>query len=262
MPPYKYKKAGVPTSTGVGKFDHVEYNTETGTMTITVRPSFTFHRFSPPMDADPFILAQWPLFMNNIEIACKTTFKMMVEAWGGHHQFVCTEPGMTHLYANVRCEVEEILSGEPMAPGTYYTPVIFGNVGDRAHMSTGSIVVDHSDGYVLTPLGGIITAPIVPSEYLSLALGAPPASYRQYTIMHELGHSFGLGDEYVGAKPGYAYGNTTHHSNLASAELGQNVFHGWNDNSIMATGGEIMPVHGVTFLAALRNVTGLQWRFS
>ena len=79
--------------------------------------------------------------------------------------------------------------------------------------------------------------------------------------MHELGHIFGLGDEYVGVKPGYAYGLPTEHSGLVSQELNKNIFHGWNDKSIMAKGGEILDVHGVTFLAAIRNVTGLKWSF-
>ena len=84
----------------------------------------------------------------------------------------------------------------------------------------------------------------------------------QLVSMHETGHLFGLGDEYVEeGNPEYARGMQTEHSALAQSMLGQKVAHGDNPQSIMAGGNEILPQHGVTFLEALRKVTNLSWEF-
>jgi len=255
----RLRKVGVATSTATGHFDVVEYDSELQVLTIIVRPSFTFEPFVPPEGSDPELLAQLPLFLANMRSACKDTFKLMVEAWGGWHRFVCIEPGANNVYATVRCEVDE-LPAEAIQPGTRYTPVIFGNVGMQAHAKQ-SLNVDHSDGY--RSMGGVTAFPILPQEYLAAQLGFPPAGgYPSYTLMHELGHIFGLGDEYASMALGYADGQPTEHTPLAMQELGKNVYHGWNDNSIMAHGGEILDVHGVCFLQALRYVTGLKWRFA
>ena len=254
----KYKKIGVETSTGRGKFDVAEYNTENQILTITIRPRFNFEPFPIPTGVDPLQIAQWPQFLANMTNACKTTFKAMVEAWGGHHHFVCTEPGLSHLSSKVVVESDEIIESETITPGTSYTPVIFGNVGRHAFVNH-SINVDHSDGY--TTIGGITAFPIIPAEYVSLALGFPPPVFQHYTLMHELGHIFGLGDEYESSDMNYSQGLPTLHSSLAVQELNKNVFHGWNDKSIMSHGGESLDVHGVTFLTALRKITGLKWAF-
>ncbi len=258
----KIRKEGVATATGIGQFDVVEYDTEQQVLTITVRPSFTFEQWRPPAGADPDFLAQLPAFLANMRAACKDTFRLMVEAWGGWHRFVCTEPGVSNVYVTVRLEVDE-LPAASIRPGTPYTPVTFGNVGQfaRVHIGGHSMSLDHSDGY--RTVGGTTALPIFPREHLAAQLGFPPTGdYADYTIMHELGHIFGLDDEYAAAVPGYAQGNPTAHTALAMQELGQNVYHGWNKKSLMDHGGEILDVHGVCFLQALRDVTGQKWKFA
>lgn len=81
----------------------------------------------------------------------------------------------------------------------------------------------------------------------------------QSAATHEIGHLFGLGDEYLeNANPKYAKGLPTEHSKLAKERAGVDVAHGPNDGSIMNQGNEIRPEHGVTFLGALEEVTQMK----
>ncbi len=250
----------VETGTGLGYFDAVKYDDINQELTIVIRPSFNFEPFRPPAGIDPVLFAQWPLFEANMRAACKVTFSRMAECWGGWHKFVRAEPGVFHGFVTTRIEVEEQPAGA-IPPGLVYTPISFRNVGFGAHVMEHSMSVDHRDGYL--SLGGVLAAPIWPKEYISAQLGLPPpGGFPSYTIMHELGHIFGLGDEYVSATPGYAHGQPTNHTALAMKELGTNVFHGWNNKSIMTHGGDILDVHGVTFLYALRIVSGIKWKFA
>jgi hypothetical protein len=77
----------------------------------------------------------------------------------------------------------------------------------------------------------------------------------QQPITHEFGHIFGLGDEYNDGKPGI-----THAQQVKNA-LGVTLSEGVSD-SVMSTGDTIGKAHYVTFLDAIRAVTGnSRWRF-
>lgn len=251
----------VDTGTGLGYFDAVRYDDINQQLTIVIRPSFNFQPFQPAAGTDPNLLAQLPLFLTNARAACKETFSRMAQCWGGWHKFVQAGPGAAQGFVTTQIEVEEVPAG-PIPANLSYTPITFGNVGMRARVKAHNMVVDYTDGYV--NMGGVIVAPIWPQEYIAAQLGLPPPNgFPNYTIMHELGHLFGLGDEYVAAAPGYAQGQPTDHSALAMRELGTHVFHGWNNKSIMTNaGGDILDVHGVSFLHALRTVSGVHWKFA
>jgi hypothetical protein len=76
------------------------------------------------------------------------------------------------------------------------------------------------------------------------------------TAVHEAGHVLGLGDEYAEGAP---EGKGADHSGLVEAEFGHKVIRGKGDpDSIMANGVKILPEHGVTFLEAIRDITGMQ----
>jgi hypothetical protein len=83
---------------------------------------------------------------------------------------------------------------------------------------------------------------------------------RQITAVHESGHMFGLDDEYTGAGE-YAPGKTTEHSELAAKAGETGIVHGLSDN-IMSVGATIRRQHYVTFLDALKVVSGIdEWGF-
>ncbi len=66
-------------------------------------------------------------------------------------------------------------------------------------------------------------------------------------------------DEYPGKK---LKGKPPSHSKLVQAEFGKGVLRG-KDNRIMSHGNRVDPEHGVTFLEALRAVTGMkEWGFA
>jgi hypothetical protein len=85
---------------------------------------------------------------------------------------------------------------------------------------------------------------------------------RQITAVHESGHMFGLDDEYVNpSNAEYGAGKKTEHTDLAAKAGQTGIVHGISDN-VMSMGGKIRRQHYVTFLDALKVVTGIeQWDF-
>jgi hypothetical protein len=78
---------------------------------------------------------------------------------------------------------------------------------------------------------------------------------RQTVVAHESGHMFGLDDEYTG--PGaYAAGKPTEHTKIAEAAGYSGIQHATSD-SIMSEGAEVREQHYVTFLDALKQVSGI-----
>lgn len=77
---------------------------------------------------------------------------------------------------------------------------------------------------------------------------------KQVPAVHEAGHMLGLDDEYeTGSK------KAPSHSKLAKSEFGHGVARG-ADGRIMSGGSDIQPEHSVTFLAALKEATGMdEW---
>lgn len=267
---HKYTKYGFRPSAGWGKFDQIEYNSETQVLTITVKAQITIEPWMPPEGISPEMANRWPGFIKTMEQSCRETFRLNVECWGGWHRFVCNEPGISNLFAEVRCEVEEMGSGT-LAPNTIFTKVTFGSVGQKAKMFTStSIILDHTDGFdrdIDRDITALTCIPERPKEHIEALMGfppVPPETYKYRTIMHEVGHLFGLGDEYDANEEGYQKGSPVAHTALVKKDLNKDIFHGWTDQSIMGkaySSGKILDVHGVTFLEALRALTGLSWKF-
>jgi hypothetical protein len=281
-----YKKSPCPTGTGIGHFDEVEYNTETHTMTVTVRPTFHF----PPFQASdyPREIREDPLALRNAareyearKDAFVGSFVRQAEAWGGHHAFYCHEPPIVGERAVVRVDADlTYAKASPASPTESTTAVtvvdkdagehtgtsgsmvvtLGGSVGMRYDAAANVMIPESVGPFDLPPvLGeGGATPGAVPGS-----ASKPKAPQEQLTLMHELGHVFGLGDEYVNrAKPGYGQGEKTTHSELAKSMLQMTVGHGGDNATIMAQGNDIRTEHGVTFLSALRTVTGLRWEFN
>ncbi len=82
----------------------------------------------------------------------------------------------------------------------------------------------------------------------------------QTAVAHEMGHMFGLDDEYVG--PGdYAPGKKTEHTDFAAKEGFTGAQHASSDG-IMGSGRNVRAHHYVTFLDALKQVTGMDdWEY-
>lgn len=78
----------------------------------------------------------------------------------------------------------------------------------------------------------------------------------QTVAAHESGHMFGLDDEYVG-KGDYAAGKKTEHTEFAQKEGGFTGIQHAASDAVMSGGAEVMPHHYITFLDALRQVTGM-----
>jgi hypothetical protein len=82
----------------------------------------------------------------------------------------------------------------------------------------------------------------------------------QTVVAHESGHMFGLDDEYTGAGA-YAPGKSVEHTNLAAAAGEAGAMHASSD-SIMSEGSKVRPQHYVTFLDALKVVSGIaEWGY-
>jgi hypothetical protein len=78
----------------------------------------------------------------------------------------------------------------------------------------------------------------------------------QTSAAHEMGHMFGLDDEYPG--PGkYGAGKKTEHTDFAAKAGFTGAQHARSD-SIMSGGVNVRPHHYVTFLDALKVVTGME----
>ena len=77
----------------------------------------------------------------------------------------------------------------------------------------------------------------------------------QTVAAHEAGHMFGLDDEYTGGGA-YGAGKKTEHTDFAAAAGHTGAMHAKSD-SIMSEGSLVRPHHYVTFLDALKQVSGM-----
>ncbi len=77
----------------------------------------------------------------------------------------------------------------------------------------------------------------------------------QTVAAHEAGHMFGLDDEYTGGGA-YGAGKQTEHTDFAAAAGHTGAMHAKSD-SIMSEGSVVRPHHYVTFLDALKQVSGM-----
>lgn len=94
-------------------------------------------------------------------------------------------------------------------------------------------------------------------DVVELTIGGGKA---QTVAAHESGHMFGLDDEYTGSGA-YAAGKKTEHTDFAAKANEIGIRHGKSDN-IMSEGSVVRQQHYVTFLDALKVVSGIEeWTF-
>lgn len=94
---HTYRRSPCPTGSGIGHFDEVEYNTETGLFVVTVRPTFHFPSFRPSeyppeVRGDPAAMRRAEMDHESSKDAFVTSFVRQAELWGGHHTFFCHQP--------------------------------------------------------------------------------------------------------------------------------------------------------------------------
>ena len=83
----------------------------------------------------------------------------------------------------------------------------------------------------------------------------------QTASAHEMGHMFGLDDEYTSSNPKYGAGMKTEHTDFAEKAGFKGAQHARSD-SIMSGGTNVKAQHYVTFLDALKMVSGMQeWEY-
>jgi outer membrane protein OmpA-like peptidoglycan-associated protein len=80
----------------------------------------------------------------------------------------------------------------------------------------------------------------------------------QNVFAHELGHVFGLGDEYVGRDQ--AAGDEATHSQLAISAGVESGSQLGNDDRLMSTGNRVTAAHYSTFADALNQLTSKNWK--
>jgi len=84
----------------------------------------------------------------------------------------------------------------------------------------------------------------------------------QNVFAHELGHVFGLGDEYVEEANGYdrsAGDDATHHQLAIDAGVAEGAIVA-DDQRMMSGGNEVGAAHYSTFADALNQLTSKSWR--
>jgi hypothetical protein len=229
-----YESHGWRPSTGLGNFD-VSYDPKTGVLDVTVRCKFWFRDGKPEdfeEDEDP----RW----NPAEILkWKADFMRRVSAkWSNQFTFHCTRDGWEELQAAVQVhfveseekdshyelQVTKIPEAETKQSRVRRPPKHNRRRG-KAFLDSGDLAQEEK------------------------------GDYSQTVAFHEAGHMLGLGDEYnKDKKPA--------HEKLVEAEFGHGVPR-HKDGRLMSQGDLIGPEYGVTFLEALRMITGVpEWSFN
>jgi len=222
------------SSTRLGMFDAI-YNPTTGTLNIVCKCKFNFLPGSPTEfpSADPAALT-WTdqKEMND----WKSRFISTVSSkWSsGNHIFYCQKPWWESLVARVAVEIREVESDEHFALNIAKIPK-----GEFRQSSVTSPVV--------LPLVGAVTGGTGDFDSEDLEQVSKPGGM-QTPAVHEAGHMLGLDDEYGTGTPS--------HSDLVESEFGHGVARG-SDGRIMSGGDDIQPEHGITFLEALKEATGI-----
>lgn len=155
----------------------------------------------------------------------------------GNHVFYCQKPWWESLIARVSVDIQEADSGEHFALTIAKIP--------RGGFRTSSVTSP-----TVLPIIGQVTSGTgdFDSEDLDTV---SKAGGMQTPAVHEAGHMLGLDDEYGTGTPS--------HSDLVESEFGHGVARG-DDGRIMSGGNDIQPEHGVTFLEALKDATGIsEW---
>lgn len=229
------------SETGIGAFD-ATYDPNLGTLLIECRCHF---EFVPGLL--PYLLQGYPLDVLTWDEDAKADWKARFlatcsEKWSaGAFTFHCQRDWWEHLVANVQVSFVESdesahfnLSVTKIPPGEFQTSSVGRpETGFWGGFEPGTGSFDSEDLDEVDK--GIEGSPQVPA-------------------VHEAGHMLGLDDEYVESGEG-----EPSHAGMVESEFGE----GWgkaDDGRIMSKGSDIQPEHGVVFLAALKEATGMeQW---
>jgi hypothetical protein len=236
-----YESRSWRPSTHRGNFD-VLYEPKSAQLTVTVKCKFWFADGKPAdwedEDAGPDAHLWGPAEI----LAWKAEFMRRVSAkWSGNFTFYCTRPWWEDLLAAV--QVRFVESDEE----------------DSHYVLTVKKVPDLASSHssVFPPKGKKPGRARLNSD--DLVSSQKTGGESQTAVHHEAGHMLGLGDEYPG-KASKLKGQVAHEK-LVQAEFGHGIPRK-RDGSIMSTGDDIKPWHGVTFLEALRGITGVEWSHS
>jgi len=231
-----YESHGWRPSTGLGKFD-VSYDPKTGVLDITVKCKFWF-REGKPEDFDEELEPRGWEWKPDQLLKWKADFMRRVSAkWSDQFTFHCTRDGWEELQAAVKVhfveseekdahyelQVSKIPETDSKQSRVRRPPKHNARRG-KAFLDSGDLAQEEK------------------------------GDYSQTVAFHEAGHMLGLGDEYnKDKKPA--------HEKLVQAEFGHGVPR-HKDGRLMSQGDLIGPEYGVTFLEALRMITGIPWSFN
>jgi len=223
------------STTRLGMFD-ATYNPGASELKIVCKSKFNFINGTATEfpDAAPEDLVweddkkeEWK---NNFLSACSTSWS------GGGHTFYCQKDWWEPIKAKVKIEFTSVTENEHFglkikkipAGGFDRSSVGRPRVADDGTFTPGTGNFDSEDLTTVNKPGG-----------------------QQQAAVHEAGHMLGLDDEYGTGTPD--------HSDLVESEFGHGVARG-SDGRIMSGGTDIQPEHGVTFLEALKEATGMsEW---
>jgi len=232
---WEYVSRSWRPSTGFGNFD-VCYSPKTGVLAITVKCKFWF-RDGKPEDFDeedeprgwewkPAELLKW-----------KADFMRRVSAkWSDQFTFHCTRDGWEDLQAAVKVHFVE--SEEKDSHYELQVTKIPEAETRRSRVRKPKHNKRRAKAF-------LDSGDLAQEE---------KGDYSQTVAFHEAGHMLGLGDEYnKDVEPA--------HEKLVRAEFGHGVPR-HRDGRLMSQGDLIGPEYGVTFLEALRMITGVpEWSF-
>lgn len=235
-----YGTDGFHPSTGPGVFDvsFVPEPGKVGVLTIALRVEFDFVSALTPGDypgADAADL-EWA------DQAEKDTYATeclaaINGAWSGAMQFEVARDYWRQVKSNVQVEVVQssdnphyTITVQKIPPGEW--------AGSAASAASGSSVHGTAS---------------FDSEDINMA--DKPGGVEQRAAVHEFGHMIGLGDEYEGKA-------TPRHSASFQAAGGEEIATG-DDDRIMSGGETVLAEHYITFLEAIRTVTGVEeWTYA
>ncbi|MCU0521907.1 MAG: hypothetical protein MUF84_14605 [Anaerolineae bacterium] len=226
------------STTRIGMFD-AAYFPSLGTLMIEVRCQFNFVDGS----AAEFPSAA-PEDLTWTDDAAKDAWKArflatVSTAWTfGNFAFYCQKPWWESLVANVLVDVHEA-EADPHFVLTI-TKIPSGEF--RGSSVTSPVVL---------PVWGATGPGTADFDSEDLETVAKPGGM-QTPAIHETGHMLGLDDEYIASGP-----EPPSHSDMVESEFGQGVAKG-TDGRVMSGGDDIQPEHGITFLAALKEATGME----
>lgn len=238
--------------TGLGMFD-ISYSAASGILTLTCKSKFNFidgqrdtydpGQFDNANDAD-FVWTE------EAKEAWKARFLSECSgAWTGQHTFWAQKDWWESIKATTNVEFIAVETGQHFTLNITKIP---------EHEDDGGVGFARSS--VGRPsknwFGGVNPGTGTFDSNDLTGTNKPGGNTPQMPAVHEAGHMLGLGDEYE-----VRAGHVAQHDGLVHDEFGTSVVVG-SDDRIMSGGNAMNNEHGVTFLNALRNATGMdEWGF-